>query len=82
MNIFNLITRPKAAAELNDAKVYTLLIGVEPMTFRLTAGCSNLLSYRSSLWTLWVLIPLPHACKACALPIELNAQSPRPELNW
>ena len=27
------------------------------------------------LWTAGASIPLPHACKACALPIELAAHS-------
>ncbi len=30
-------------------------------------------SLRKKKWTLGASIPLPHACEACALPIELNA---------
>ena len=47
--------------------------GLEPSTSRLSAECSNQLSYQPSFW--WRLResnPWPPACKAGALPAELN----------
>ena len=59
---------------------FALSGGVEPPTLWLTATRSDQLSYKSYklylcvcvCWRLWASIPLLLACKASALPFELN----------
>ena len=46
--------------------------GLEPSTSRLSAECSNQLSYQPIWWRLRESNPWPPACKAGALPAELN----------
>ncbi len=47
IRVFWIITKYTNNASLFHSHYYSLSIGFEPMTFRLTAECSNQLSYES-----------------------------------
>lgn len=58
---------------LDDGAIETA--GVEPAPSWLQTRRPS--SWSTSLWSRWAMIPLPIACKAIALPIELQPQKCR-----
>ena len=56
--------------------------GLEPSTSRLSVVCSSQLSYWPMWWRLRESNPWPPACKAGALPAELNPQLFKLPQNW